>query len=443
MNRFYNLLPQFGKELSVSAVAATKHYKKYGRYFRTQFDYLLSSTKEQQENRAKEELEQFLKSLKGKIPLYHIPEDLSLNGLPIIARAQVLENYDALLLESPYKVVRTSGTTGRSLAVPYNQRVYQHEYAFWWAYRGMRNVKQGDRIATFAGHKVVYIDRKKPPFWVLNRYENQLIFSSYHLSRENLKYYVEKLSQFKPALIHGYPSSIYLVAKHIRENRCVLGFAPKMIMSASETLLDFQRTAIEEAFSCKVHVWYGNTECCGHITECDLGRLHTQPLHSAVRVVDKEGRDVAPGEEGSLVATNFTNTCFPLINYDTRDRVVLSKNQTCDCGRPGIMLDAIIGRPFDQYVLTRDGRWVGRLDHLFKNADHVSNAQLEQSKIGELVVRIERQAGYTRSIENTIRTEAGKRLGKDTVILFDYVDEIPKDKNGKFSFVIQKLPVSL
>jgi phenylacetate-CoA ligase len=443
MNRLYNVLPHFGRELLISAVAASKYYKKYGSDFRSHLEFLLSSSKEEQEGRAQEELSSFMKWLRGKTSFYDVPDDLSLGKMRVITKSDVLEHHDSLIFEHPYKVGKTSGTTGQPLKVPYNRAVYQHEYAYWWYHRHLGNVKQGDKIATFAGHKVVHVDRKKPPFWVLNRFEKQLIFSSYHLASHNLEHYVRALNEFQPALIHGYPSSIYLVAKHIEEHPGVLEFAPRMVVTASESLLDFQRSTIEDAFSCKILEWYGNTECCGHITQCKLGRLHTHPLHSFVRIVDTEGRDVAPGQEGSLVATNFTNTCFPLVNYSTKDRVVLSKAQTCECGRPGIILDAIIGRPFDQYVLTQDGRWVGRLDHLFKKATHVANAQLEQAKVGELIVRIERQEGYTHGIENEIRAEALQRLGRDMVIEFDYVNEIPKDKNGKFTFVIQRLPVPL
>lgn len=117
-----------------------------------------------------------------------------------------------------------------------------------------------------------------------------IIFSSYHLSTKNLKFYISQLQKFKPHLIHGYPSSVYLLAKYILENNIRLEFQPKMIITASETTLDFHKQVIETAFGCKNYIWYGNTEYAGHITECTEGKLHVQPYHSHVRIVNAEER---------------------------------------------------------------------------------------------------------------------------------------------------------
>ncbi len=438
MNSVYSLSPDFLKTFWVSTAAWYKKRQKYGTYYHTYFRFLLNTDPEHQEKKASEELEAFLIWVKNHLPVYAIPGKADIYDLPIINKSWVIDNYSRLVTGKPYKVVKSSGTSGQPLAVPYNKAAYQKEYAFWWYHRSLAGVKQGDRVATFMGHKVIPVQRKKPPFWVMNYSENQLIFSSYHLSTENLKYYINRLNRFQPEIIHAYPSSIYLVAKYLLENHIQLDFTPKMIQAASETTLDYQRRVIEEAFGTKLYIWYGNTEYCGHITECPEGHLHIQPYHSFVRIVNGKGKDVEPGEEGFIVATNFTNRVFPLINYHTGDAVRLSANQECSCGQGGRIVDYIVGR-IEDYIVTPDGRYIGRLDHLFKDAKFVRNAQLEQRSKEELIVRIEPENGYGQEVENAILKEARQRLGNEMAIRFEYVKEIPRNKNGKFNFIIQNL----
>ncbi len=429
------------KSLAISAYSFYKGRKKYGHYFKKELDFLLSSDANLQEQAAREQLEVFLKKIKSLSTVYSLNEHPDIFQLPIIDKQFVLSHYSNILTEKPYITVHSSGTSGQPLTVPYNQHAYQKEYAFWWYHRSFAGIKRGDRVATIMGHKVVPVKKDRPPFWVMNFHENQLIFSSYHLSQKNLNYYVAKLNEFKPRLIHAYPSSIYLIARYILENDIKMEFAPAMIQTASETTLDFQREVIEKAFNARVFIWYGNTEYCGHITECPEGKLHVQPYHSFVRFVNDQGTDVQPGEEGYIVGTNFTNTAFPLINYNTKDVARVSVDQTCSCGRGGIIVDYISGR-IEDYIITPEGRMVGRLDHLFKHAEFVRNAQLEQDRTDRLIIRIEKEDGYNSKIEREIAKEAVKRLGDKMNIEFDYVNEIPKNKNGKFKFIVQRLDVN-
>lgn len=438
MNKLYYNLPYFMKVIATSVVAKYKFNEKYGNYFKSYFKFLTENDIKIHDQKSCEEFEEFIKIIKKENNFYKIPVDFNLNNIPIIDKSKVLLNYEKILREKPYKIVKSSGTSGCPLPVPYSQNVYQKEYAFWWYHRSFGNVKMGDRIATFAGHKIADVNHIKPPFWVYNYTENQMFFSSYHLSQKNLNYYLKQLNYFKPVFIHGYPSSIYIIAKYIIDNNIKLDFMPKMITTASETTLDFQRTAIEKAFKCKLYVWYGNTEYCGHITECPNGKLHVQPYHSKIRVLNQDDKDVKAGEEGRIVATNFSNYSFPLINYDTKDVVKISNNQTCSCKKGGLILDYIIGR-IEDYIINSDGRFIGRLDHLFKDAKYVKNAQIEQRKLDQLIIRIEKENQYSYSIEQSIFNEAKNRLGNNFEIIFEYVNEIEKDKNGKFKFVVQKL----
>jgi len=436
----YYFLPYYFRVIATSISASYKKMKKYGRYFEQYYDFLLSNGVQYQQKVADQEMANYLNFIKDNCSFYapYIGNSCNIDRLPIIDKTFVTEHYSELLLDKPFLIGKSSGTTGQPIKVPYSKNVYQKEYAFWWYHRSFGGVHRGDRIATFAGHKITDIKSDSPPFWVLNSAENQTFFSSYHLSKKNMSHYINALNKFQPVFIHGYPSSLYYIARHILEENIELYFKPKMIVTSSETTLDFQRKTIEKAFDCKVFVWYGNAELCGHITECDYGKLHIQPYHSFVRVLREDKTKAKPGETGTIVATNFSNYAFALINYDIKDTVKISEKQNCTCDKGGIVLDYILGRIEDQ-IITPEGRFVGRLSQLFKDAKYVKNGQIVQNDTNRVIIRIEKENGYTGKIEKVILLEARARLGHAIDIQFQYVKEIEKEPNGKFKFVVQNI----
>ena len=436
----YHLLPYHLKVISTGIPALYKKRKKYGGYFEQYYEFLLSNGVQYQKEVAEQEMSQYMSYIKDNCHFYapYIGNDFNVENCPILDKAFINKHYPEFMLDTPYFTGKSSGSTGQPLKVPYSKNVYQKEYAFWWYHRSFGGVKRGDRVATFGGHKIADVNIDKPPFWVFNFAENQIFFSSYHLSMKNLRYYIRALNTYRPVFIHGYPSSIYYISKYILEENIKLYFKPKMIVTASETTFDFQRQTIEEAFGCRVYVWYGNTEFCGHITECAYGKLHIQPYHSFVRILREDNTEAKTGETGRIVATNFSNYSFAFINYDMKDIVKVSQNQNCPCDKGGKVLDYILGRVED-YIITPEGRFVGRLDHLFKDAKHVKNGQIVQNDINHVIIRIEKENGFTNKIEAAIFHEARARLGNTIDIQFEYVREMEREPSGKLKFIIQNI----
>ena len=117
---------------------------------------------------------------------------------------------------------------------------------------------------------------------------------------------------------------------------------------------------------------------------------------------------------------------------------VLSKEKECVCGRGGVLLDEIVGRTED-YVVTPDGRFVGRLDHLFKEAEKVRLAQIVQTNESMIEIRMVVDAGYSSADELEILREARSRLGNVIEIEFNYVKDIPRTRSGKFRFIVSEI----
>ncbi|MHC4564502.1 MAG: phenylacetate--CoA ligase family protein [Planctomycetota bacterium] len=294
----------------------------------------------------------------------------------------------------------------------------------------------GSKWAFCAGHPVAHHSRRAPPFWVHDYANNWLLMSSYHLTEANLLHYISRLQKFKPDLLGGYPSSIYLLALANRHLGCKV--RPRAIYTSSETLFDHYRKVIEESFGCRVFTYYGNAERAAFIAECEHGRCHLRPEHSYVEFLDSDDKPAANGSEGRMICTAFGNYAMPLVRYDIGDIAVLSENQTCECGRSGPLIDRIAGRTED-YIVTPDGRFVAGLGNLFKDAIKVRMAQVVQDNSNEITIRIVREVDYAAEDEQRILDEARRRLGRKIGIRFDYVADIPRTKNGKFRFIVSNV----
>jgi len=247
----YYKIPSRVKHLLVTVKSISQEKAKYGNICDNFYRSLIDNQKNAYTH-AHNNLKEFFDYAKNNSPFYKNFVDIY--SAPLLTKDTVVKNSNLIKTKRAYRTISTSGTTGQPMHVPYSKEAYQKEYAFWWYHRSFAGLERGDKIATIAGHKVIDVRQNKPPFWAYNYYDKQLIFSSYHLSKTSLKYYVKELLRFKPVLIHGYPSSIYLIAHYILDNQTKLGFVPKMIVASSETLLDFQRAVIEKAFCCKVYI---------------------------------------------------------------------------------------------------------------------------------------------------------------------------------------------
>jgi phenylacetate-CoA ligase len=459
LKRMVDASPPLLKDLAATGYGFRHRQRKYGRQFRRHLAELTESqwwSTEQHEEAQAMRLRQFVAYAAATVPYYrdllgrlglrpadiHSVEDL--RELPLLDKETVRAESHRLIPEGfdRKQIVwfHTSGTSGKALEVPIAQACFEREYAFRWLHYSWAGIEQKDRVATMAGHPVTETRRLKPPFWVTNHAENQVLFSSQHLTPATIPAYAARLRQWQPAMIHGYPSSIYLLALGLADLGAA-GIRPRAVFTASETLLDTQRSVIEAVFGCKVYNWYGNTEMTANIVECDAGRLHVKPEHSYLEFLDADGRPVRPGELAHIVATGYGNEAFPLIRYRTGDMAVLS-DRPCECGRGGPIVQSVTGRVED-IVVTPEGRHVGRLDHVFKDTANVREAQLIQETADTLIVRIVRRDDYSAEDTERVVQHLRERLGERMQFEFQFVDTIPRGANGKFRFVISKVGLGI
>jgi phenylacetate-CoA ligase len=327
---------------------------------------------------------------------------------------------------------QTSGTTGTALPLWYTPETLAEEYATVWRMRRRAGVDIRDPQLTFAGQIIVPFGQTEPPFWRTNRHTRQTLFSIYHMTPTNLRSYVDTVHRTDARYVQGYPSSIHLVARALLEaDRPLPQGRLAGVFTSSESLLAFQRETIEKAFGAPILDRYGVSEFVVSMTQCEAGRLHVDSEFCIVEVETREESEES--ETGPLLVTGLAQDATPLFRYRIGD-VGTRARTPCPCGRAGDSFLEVDGR-IEDYVLTPDGRLVGRMDHVFKQQLDVAEAQILQRNQGSIDVLIVPRDGYTDASQRSVVKEIRSRLGNEIEIRVELVNSIAREPNGKFRAV--------
>src|SRR5439155_5074821 len=159
----------------------------------------------------------------------------------------------------------TSGTTGEPLRMRLNEHYSAFDYACifrHWSWAGYSFRKRMVAVRSYVPKT------ESDPLWRYSRSQNTLYLSAYHLTPKNCDQYIEKILEFRPEFIRGYPSSVAVLAEYAYPMRARFATI-KGIFTSSETLLLQERQVIERTFGQKIFNWYGMTEPVLVITECE------------------------------------------------------------------------------------------------------------------------------------------------------------------------------
>jgi phenylacetate-CoA ligase len=217
----------------------------------------------------------------------------------------------------------------------------------------------------------------------------------------------------------------------LEENRPLPPGRIAAIFTSSESLLAFQRETIEKAFGAPVRDRYGVSEFGVSMTQCAVGHHHVDMEFCIVEVEVTEETDEYV--TGPLLITGLAHDATPLFRYRIGDVGTRAK-RPCPCGRPGDVFLKVDGR-IEDYVLTPDGRLIGRLDHVFKEQLDVAEAQILQDTNESIDVLVIPRASYTEASGRRLLKEIRSRLGHEIGIRVHLVDSIPREPNGKFRAV--------
>lgn len=362
------------------------------------------------------------------------------NAFPRISKAQLCEDIDAFTVKKEgMAYTSTGGSTGIALGFYRTAEAFARELASKAHQYHRVGWREGDRQVVLRGVPITHASNMQffPEF-------NELRFSSYHLTLDEMEKYRKKSHEYQPEWLRCYPSSGYRFAKYIQESG--KPFPPlKGILVSSENLYDFQKKCMEDAFSCRIFNHYGQFEqvaLAGYCEKADT--FHVLPHYGHVQLLDANGNTVTTkGMLGEIVATSFLMdaTCF--FRYNTGDFAVYGGESCPACGRPYQIWERVEGRLQD-FIVTKSNRYISLTamnmhDDIFFN---IKQFQYYQDSPGVVILKYipkDMQAAYID--EEDIKKRLYLKLGEDVELHLRKVDEgeMQRTPRGKFMYIQQKL----
>jgi phenylacetate-CoA ligase len=367
------------------------------------------------------------------------PQDIKdrsdLHNLPLLTKEDLRNNFHELISRNILKrdmvFHRTSGTTGKPVGFYLNKSLrWNINYATLYRFYDWAGFHVGNRRVTIAGRFFT----NHPPYWMINRAENQLLLSAHHITIETIGVYLEKVAEFEPVAIQGHPSAINeLATELLRRNQHI---PVKAILTTGEQLYPDQRGLIEDRFQCQVFDGWGQGEAVAMVAECEQ--------HNGYHVADEYGIvEIVPSDNcgsdfGLIIGTSLHNYAMPFIRYVTGDLGQISSKQ-CPCGRGLSVLKNIAGRK-DDILITPSGKRVLPLAFRTQLAKIWCTEQYQIIQESETIFRILLLDNPTiRQQESKIRSILSYYLGPAAEIKLEFVSHIPRTSGGKQRCVINQV----
>jgi phenylacetate-CoA ligase len=449
INEIYLNLPNFLQNTFVSIFDLYQYTRRHGgkykylkNYYKKMHFAPLSELKKIQNKRLVEFINfavtnsKFYKKYYKDIDLSTIKGVDDLSKLPIIDKETVRKNIQNIVTIDKRKgyIAHTGGTTGKSLEVLFTWEDVQERWGILDAFREEFGYKFGKRTAWFSGKTILNKrDEIKKRFWKTDYLFNIRYYSTFHITPETIPYYIENLNKYKPIIISGFPSSVFEIANYARIYKIQINFNPTAIFTTAETLVSEQTKIIEEVFKCKVYDQYSSSEGAPFVVQCCNGNMHYELLSGVIEIIDE---NLNPTDEGEILVTSFITRGTPLIRYKIGDRMKIS-SQKCSCGNNNPIIGKTEGRSIDFIYSNERGKInLGNVSNCVKHVNGVMKFQLIQNKISEIIVKIVKDSNvYSDKDEKLFMKELRDRLGDTINIIFEYVDDIPKEKSGKYKIV--------
>jgi len=368
-----------------------------------------------------------------------------LSGLPMIDKAIIRENLDRMLTSPPAKsgvdYVTTSGTTGNPLPFYMDSSRHGVEFAHLSLSWGRVGYRLGSPMAVMRGTPLE-LDRTG----IHHRYDPLLrhhVYSSFHLTAEEMHKCVAHMHAVHPGFLHAYPSSAYILCRFMAAEGLEFPESLRAILFESETMYEHQKEFIQSHFPVKLFSSYGHTEKLMFAAQCESSSLyHVWPTYGYCEVLETDGKPVEVGCRGEMIGTGFINRIVPFIRYRTADYAVLAGHGCPDCGRKHMLLDDICGHRSQEFLVTKDRRVI--IAYIILNThddtfDGIIKFQFLQTVPGKAELRLVAAPGDPTYDLGRIRRHIEGKVGGQIDIALKLCDDIPPLKSGKKPVVLQEI----
>lgn len=375
-----------------------------------------------------------------------MPNDIKsvddLYKMPILTKEKFKENFPHKLTaqnldKSKYFFAFTSGSTGKPIRLSITQKAYGFNMACnlrGWYWMGFR---LGDKIIKISQNK-----RKSAIKIWQDKVNHTLLFPQTY-TKESFYQFIKELEKYKPKFLRSYPDPLLFISSMTKNENIDLPETLKGINTTGNILFDNVRQLAENQFKTKITDSY-SCEGNPNLFECNTHECyHSSMEYGIIEVLDKDGKEVGPGEQGRLYSTDLQNFASPFIRYDTQDVLEKSKNE-CSCGRKLIPINRIIGRDND-ILRSIDGQYmIGQtFTTYFKYIHSITQFQIYQKKEDEFEFRFVTTDEYNDKLHEEILDHWQEKIGSNSTIEIRILDEIPLLVSGKRRFLIRDESIDL
>jgi phenylacetate-CoA ligase len=367
------------------------------------------------------------------------PDDLA--KLPIMTRADVQNHRESLRSDRAGRLASfsTSGSSGTPLVVDVSKpRIASHvacrqRVSRWWG------MSVGDPEIALWGPPLVRTYRD-PLRALRDRLFATRLLSAYEMTEATMSGYLDILESGHWRQIFGYPSAVYLLCLHARnQGRSLRRAGIKVAFVTGEVLFTHQRELITETLCCPVANGYGGRDSGFIAHECPQGGMHIMADSVIVEIVDSLGRPMPPGEAGEIVVTDLYSQEAPFLRYATGDIGAYS-TRLCTCGRALPLLERLEGRAID-FIMAPDGRVIPglALNPVLWKVEGIEQIRICQKATDDFHLQIVRSGRFRDACEDQIRKGFAEVLRCPLHMTFEYLPDLPKERSGKFRFIISEV----
>lgn len=360
--------------------------------------------------------------------------------LPLLTKKIVKQNYDELIAKNIPLSEITKASTGGSTGVPmyflrdkeclYLRRGQELFFDDW------MNYKIGKKVGYFVSGSHFDGRISKLKFKIRNSLTDRMVsFDPHEITEEYMASFLKQYNSFKPEVIKCFPNALTPFVHFIKKNN--LKVAPvKTISCTGETLYKQQKEMFEDVFKAEVFEKVGTRESGVFACECKEHQgLHIFTEGVYLELIKQDGSHARDGDMGKVVITDLFNKAMPLIRYEIGDMAVSNGDKLCKCGSSLPLLRSYLGRTRDIIV---DDEGNPRPGYLFveiiKNLNLNAQIQVYQPEKEKVLIRIVKKSEEDIST-NELLSQFQEILGKNISVTVEYVEEIPRDPSGKYSYV--------
>ena len=274
-----------------------KHH--LGKTHSSAFEAAKELNKEQFKQRQEQALIRQIEHAVKNVPYYRINKSKylhegipgQLEELPTITKQELKSQMELFYADAGvgrYRISKTSGTSGTPLKV--HKSFYTHALfqAGLERQREQFGLYECDRKACLTGFFTPAGPSEKQLWW-RDFVGNRIFLNIYQLKDANAEAFSKLICKYQPKAIFGYASTVYLLANLLQRNQTKIPSSVKVALTTSEVLYPKWRTCIESTFNAPTADQYGSIEGQCLVTQCPHEKMHINPEHGIIEILDDNG----------------------------------------------------------------------------------------------------------------------------------------------------------